>query len=87
MQTINKETLKTRIDTLEKLHHIEILKILNAHSSIKLNENKKGIFINMSCLPDEVIDEISKYVAYAENQERELVQRDDVLKKITLQNT
>ena len=34
----------------------------------KLNENKNGIFVNMSFLSKEVIQEIDKYVNYIQEQ-------------------
>ena len=44
------EELKQKIEALEKFHQIEILQILSKNLC-KLNENKNGIFVNMSFLP------------------------------------
>lgn len=61
------EELKTKIESLDKYHQIEILKILS-NNLCKLNENKNGIFVNMSFLSKEVIQEIDKYVNYIQEQ-------------------
>ena len=68
MIDVNKlEALKTKIETLNKFHQVEILKILSKNLC-KLNENKSGIFINMSFLQEDVVDELTKYVDYIDDQ-------------------
>lgn len=62
------EKIKTTIEKMDKIHHIEILKILKKSSS-KLNENKNGIFVNLSFLTKSVIDDIKKYLDYVYAQE------------------
>ena len=62
------EGLKTSIEKMNKHHQIEILRILSKHLC-KLNENKSGIFVNISFLPKETINEIVKYVKYYGDQE------------------
>ena len=69
---INLEFIKSKIENMSKKHHIEILKILKTKSSIKINENKSGIFINLSFLPNEIIDELYKYIDYISKQEDSL---------------
>jgi hypothetical protein len=54
---------------LSKKNHIEILKIFKNNSSIKLNENKNGVYINLSLIPTETIDEIQNFVTYITDQE------------------
>lgn len=66
------EKIKTTIEKMDKIHHIEILKILKNASSIKLNENKNGVFINLSFLSKSVIDEIQKYIDYVYAQENSI---------------
>jgi hypothetical protein len=65
--------LKTRIETMSKTHHIEILKILKRFSAVKLNENKSGVFINLIYLPEEATDELQKYIEYIDAQESEIM--------------
>lgn len=62
------EALKTKIESLSKIHQIEILKILHKHNVI-LNENKNGIYINMSFIESNVIEEIKSYLSYINVQE------------------
>ena len=61
--------IKDRIEKMPKNNQIEILKILKQNQAIKLNENKSGVFINISFLPKETIEELTKYVKYVGDQE------------------
>jgi hypothetical protein len=63
------EMLKTRIDRMSKAQHIEILRILRKNSEVKLNENKSGVFINLSFLPEDIVGAIQEYVKYVDDQE------------------
>jgi hypothetical protein len=67
------EKMKQKIEGMSKPHHIEILKILKENSSIKLNANKSGIYVNISYLDDETIEKINKYLHYIEDQESTLL--------------
>lgn len=62
-------SIKDKIEKMQKINQIEILKILKKHQNIKLNENKSGIFVNLSFLSKEIIEEIEKYVNYVNDQE------------------
>lgn len=64
------ESLKNSIESLSKMHHIEILKIIKKTKSVKINENKSGVYINLTFLPKETIDEISNYIFYVKDQEQ-----------------
>ena len=67
------EEMKNKIERLGKTHHIEFLKILKKHPSVILNENKSGVYINMSFLPKDALDEMSVYLNYVYEQETELL--------------
>ena len=59
---VNKlEDLKEKIEALSKFQQVEILKILSKNMC-KLNENKSGIFVNMTFLETDAIEEIEKYI-------------------------
>ena len=74
MQQIEKmERLKLRIDRMNKLQHIEILRILSKNPEVKLNENKSGIFVNLSCLCNDAVVAIEDYIAYIDKQESALL--------------
>ena len=62
------EQLKSKVEKMVKTHHIEILKILKHNSNITLNENKSGVYVNLSFLPDQSIRELENYVNYIEMQ-------------------
>jgi len=63
------EQIKSRIENMTKQHHIEILKILKKNPNVKLNENKSGVFVNLSFLQKDIIDEIASYISYITDQE------------------
>ena len=62
-------SIKDKIEKMPKNNQIEILKILKKYQNTKLNENKSGIFVNLSFLSNEILDEIDKYVNYVNDQE------------------
>jgi len=64
------ENIKNRIEKMDKIHHIEILKILKKYNKVRLNENKSGVFVNMTFLNKEIIDEIVRYLDYVNEQEQ-----------------
>jgi len=66
------ERIKREIDILSKNHHIEILKILKKFPEIKLNENKSGVYVNLTFLPKEVVDAMQEYVQHINSQEQML---------------
>ena len=65
------DNLKERIESMDKNHQIEILRILN-DVELKINENKNGSFINLTELPTEHIDKLKDYVNYVEEQQKQL---------------
>lgn len=67
------ELIKASIDTMSKLQHVEILKILKSNKNVKLNENRNGVYINLSFLPENCIEEMRKYISYIEDQEQTLL--------------
>jgi hypothetical protein len=67
------ENLKTKIESMNKKQHIEILKILTQFPNVKLNENKSGVFINLLFLPNETIEELDKYIQYIDEQETNIM--------------
>ena len=75
------EVLKNQIELMSKTHHIEILKILKKNQNVKLNENKNGVYVNLSFLPQITVDEVIHYVNYINDQENCLqsleTQKDD----------
>jgi len=72
-KTIELEKLKTRVEKLTKEHQLEVLKILNSAPDVKLNENKSGVYINLSFLPESIIFRLQTYLDYVQDQERMLL--------------
>jgi hypothetical protein len=62
------------IEAMNKFNQIEILRILNNHGEITLNENKYGVHINLSELKTEIIEELNLYIKYVNTQENTLHQ-------------
>jgi hypothetical protein len=63
------EHLKTQIEKLDKTNQLDILKLLKKNSSIVLNENKSGIYINLTYLSDEMLEELEQHMKYINDQE------------------
>ena len=71
-ENIDLAALKDKIERLGKNNQLEIMSILKNTNGIKLNENKNGVFVNMSFLPSDSLAEIDKYVKYVSDQEKTL---------------
>jgi hypothetical protein len=72
METDQLNVLKEKIECLTKERHIEILKILNQFPSVVMNENKSGVFINLSTLENESLQSLIDYMKYIDEQEENL---------------
>jgi len=57
------------IENMNKFNQIEILRILNNHKDVTLNENKYGVHVNLSELSTDVLDELVSYIKYVNTQE------------------
>jgi hypothetical protein len=64
--------MKTTIESMNKYHQIEILKILSKNLC-KLNENKSGVYVNLSFVPDETVRELNEYINYTREQEDSII--------------
>jgi|TARA_B100000767_G_C19252426_1_gene323797 hypothetical protein len=65
------KNLRDKIQTLEKIHQLHILKIL-IENNISYTENSNGVFINMITLSEDVSNSIEKYLEYVSLQEDHL---------------
>lgn len=70
-QINNMRQLKEKIEELSNFHQIEVLRILH-DAGITLNENKNGVFINITYLPENVVEKITEYLKYVNSQEYSL---------------
>jgi hypothetical protein len=73
MYDINRlQNLKDKIESMDKCHQIEILKLL-IQSSVIYSENNNGIFINLSDLSDDILYKLEKYIEFVSEQDNKLL--------------
>jgi cell division protein FtsX len=65
-------TIREKIESMPKINQVEILRLLSKDQSITLNENKYGIFINLSEIPFDMIEILQNYINYVNTQENNL---------------
>lgn len=63
--------LKDKIEMLSKSYQIEIGRLLK-QNNITINENKNGVFINLSLIDEPILKQLTDYLEYANNQELQL---------------
>ena len=78
-------TIKDRIEVMPKNYHVEIGRILIKEEGIPYDENKNGIFINLSLLDKDIHDKIIKFIDYVELKEKQLAM--DEKEKLELKDT
>jgi hypothetical protein len=66
--------IRDNIEAMSKFHQVEVLRLLSMNSIVTLNENKYGVHINLTELPDNLIDGLAQYIHYVQNQETSLHQ-------------
>ena len=71
LNTIKVELLKSQIEKMNKFNHIEILRILK-NNKIPINENKNGVFINLTEIDNNIIQQLQQYVEYVNKQQKQL---------------
>ena len=64
-------SLKEGIENMPLVHQIEVLRILYSKNT-QINENKNGVFVNISRLNDDLLQELYDYMKYVINQENHL---------------
>ncbi len=64
------DSMKTSIERMSKTNQLMILHILKSNLMVKLNENKSGVFINMACLPVELLQNMYHFIHYVKDQEQ-----------------
>lgn len=76
------ERLKEDIEKLDKLYQIEILKIFLKHN-ININENKNGIFINLTTIQnEELFSELNDYLLNFHKQEKHFQENEDIKRRL-----
>ena len=69
--------IKEQIELLEKQQQIQILEILNK-SNITMNENKNGVFVNLTNLNIDTINELEVYIDHLNKQDQYLEQNEKI---------
>ena len=82
---IDLNKLKNIIETLDKQHHIHILKIIYDNKE-KYSENKNGTFINLSNLSKDTLNKIVKQLTYIKQQTKTLDIIENVKNDIKLEH-
>jgi hypothetical protein len=72
MEESRLENIKSYVESLSKRQHLDVLRIIRETSSARINENRSGIYINISYLPPETLAKIETYIEYVKDQERSL---------------
>jgi hypothetical protein len=63
------EFIKQQIEKFSKPNQIEVLKLIRKNSSVRINENKSGVYINLTFLEPSTIEILLKYMEYVREQE------------------
>jgi hypothetical protein len=75
------KSLKEQIESTNTFHQIEVLRILN-DNDVLINENKNGVFINLTYVDSSILDKIYKYLSYVNKQEDQLNEIEDEKQKL-----
>jgi hypothetical protein len=67
------EDMKLKIERMTKSNQIEVLKILKDDTSVVLNENKSGIYVNLSFLSNKTLGNIKEFIGYISVQENNIM--------------
>lgn len=78
------EKIQEKIEKMSVFNQIEILKIFHEYKDeVTLNENKNGILINLTDVPQYIIKKLYEYISYVEKQENQLstveTQKDEIM--------
>jgi hypothetical protein len=74
--------LKDGIENMPLVHQIEILRILHSKNT-QINENKNGVFVNISKLNNDILTQLYDYMKYVINQEKHLNEVEEQKQSLT----
>ena len=63
--------MKKKIEKMSLNNQIEVYKIID-NLKVTITENNNGSFFNLSNLSPEIVEELTKFVTYIDNQEEQL---------------
>lgn len=77
------EGLCNIIETMDIFHQKEILKIFSSHKDdVTLNENKNGVLVNLTDVPESIINEVNNYIKHVNKQQEELEGDENLKEKL-----
>ena len=77
LSSVKLNNIKDIIEGFEKEQQIQVLRILKLNN-ININENKNGVFINLTNLDEDVISELENYIKHLKTQENILLTNEKV---------
>ena len=77
-------SIKNTIESMSKIQQIEIFKIIKSNS-LDYNENRNGIFINLTGLKSNIIKELEKYISFI-NKQNSILSKQEEIKEEYLKN-
>jgi DNA repair ATPase RecN len=75
------KNLKDKIESISIFHQTKILSIFY-ENNIPVNENKNGVFINLTYVDSSILDKVYKYLIYVNKQEEQLNELEEQKQKI-----
>lgn len=76
------ESIRSEIESMTQSNQVEILRMLHSAKSVHLNENKNGVYVNMSQIEPAVLDRICDHVKYIRTQENDLAEHESQKEQI-----
>ena len=62
--------ISEQIEAMSKFNHVEVVRILSEYSEITLTENKYGIHINLTNVPNHIIKKLEMFINHVNHQEK-----------------
>ena len=66
-------SLCSKLEEMPKINQVEVLRIFHKYNKDFINENNYGVHINVTNVPDMVLEEIQDYIKHVSKQETELI--------------
>ena len=66
-------SLCSKLEEMPKINQVEVLRIFHKYNKDFINENNYGVHINVTNVPDMVLEEIEEYIKHVSKQETELI--------------
>lgn len=62
------EVIRDRIESMSKPDQIEVLRLLTKTNQVPVSENRYGTHINLSELPDSILEKLQLFISYIDKQ-------------------